>query len=36
MNHMNSKWLQRLGLVRIAILGVGGVVLLVLALIRIH
>jgi hypothetical protein len=31
---MNSKWMQRLGRVRIVILGVGGVILLVMALIK--
>ena len=28
MHGMNSKWMQKLGLIRVAILGVGGVILL--------
>ena len=32
---MNSKWMQKLGLIRVAILGVGGVILLVLALVKV-
>lgn len=36
MDDMNSKWLQRLGRVRIAILGVGAVILLVLSLIKLR
>jgi hypothetical protein len=32
---MNSKWMQKFGLIRVAILGVGGVILLVLALVKV-
>ena len=32
---MNSKWMQKLGLIRVAILGAGGVILLVLALVKV-
>jgi len=33
---MNSKWLQRLGQARIAILGVGGMILLILGLVKVR